>query len=320
YQRFLAALPDIRALAHCPEEQLLKLWEGLGYYSRVRNMKRAAELLTADADAKDRSEAELPSDECALLELPGIGSYTAAAIRSIAFRQAAVAVDGNVLRVMARVRGDDRDIAQEATKRALRQELEQALSQAALPAERYGLWNQALMDLGATVCLPNGSPQCGRCPWASDCVAHGLQREQDYPVRSPKKPRKKQALTVLILRDHQGRVLVRRRPEEGLLSGLYELPNLPGHLEAAALREILAEYGLTSCSLRRLPDAKHIFTHIEWQMIGYEVLPEGASCMDGARMQGFYADAQMLQEELALASAFRVYRQLAMASMASAGR
>lgn len=262
YARFIGALPDVKALASCPEDQLLKLWEGLGYYNRVRNMQKAAQVAVESYDG------EMPTDYETLLSLPGIGSYTAGAVASIAGGQAVPAVDGNVLRVISRICESEADITKQSVKRTMEETLLQVI-----PGDAPGAFNQALMELGATVCLPNGAPECSRCPAFHLCLAGKSGSWDHIPVKAAKKPRRIEQRTVLVIRDSE-HAAVRRRPKKGLLAGLYELPNTEGHLtQEQALKEA-ASFGFSPIRIRPLEDAKHIFSHVEWQMKGYLVLVE----------------------------------------------
>lgn len=262
FERFTQALPDVRSLAECPEDKLLKLWEGLGYYNRVRNMQKAARNMVEFYDG------EMPADYEKLLGLPGIGPYTAGAVASIAFEIPVPAVDGNVLRVITRITQNDGDILKQSVKRQVEEEL-----LAVMPKGRSGAFNQALMELGATVCVPNGAPKCEECPLSGVCLAHQNGKEMDYPKKAQKKPRKIEKKTVLVIRDGS-RAAIRKRPAKGLLAGLYELPNLSGWLSQDEVLDWLKQEGLSPIRIRRLSDAKHIFSHIEWHMTGYVVLVE----------------------------------------------
>lgn len=259
FQRFTTALPAIRDLAECDEERLLKLWEGLGYYNRVRNMQDAARTVM------EKYQGSLPADYEELLKLKGIGHYTAGAIASIAYGIPVPAVDGNVLRVIMRAASDDSDIM----KQSVRTRVEKAL-QEIMPGDAASAFNQALMELGATVCVPNGEPGCEKCPWKDFCKVKRLGCWQRIPVKSKAKPRKIEDKTVFIIRDGE-RIVLRRRPEKGLLAGLYEFPNTSGHLsEEEALRWV-KEQKLKPLRIQKLADAKHIFSHVEWHMTGYVV-------------------------------------------------
>ena len=258
YKRFLEAFPTVSDLATAPEEKLLKLWEGLGYYSRARNLQKAARVLV------EQYGGSMPADERALQKLPGIGDYTAGAIASIAFGLRAPAVDGNVLRVLSRVSGSYADIALSETKADFRASLREVIP------ERSGAFAQALIELGACVCVPNGEAKCGLCPLAPWCVAKRDGKTEELPVKSAKKPRRIEEKTVLLIRDGD-RTALHKRPEKGLLAGLYEYPNLPGHLSPEELTPKIRSMGFEPLQLTRLEDSKHLFTHIEWRMIAYAV-------------------------------------------------
>lgn len=259
FARFMEALPDIQALAAAEEEKLLKLWEGLGYYSRVRNLGKAAQMVMEVYDGV------MPSELSELLKLPGIGPYTAGAIASIAYQKAVPAVDGNVLRVMSRIFRDDRDILQPQVKKDWEALLTRTMSQ-----DRPGDFNQAMMEIGAMVCVPNGAPKCEECPLAELCQAHRCGEELLYPYKAPKKKRVQEKRTILILRDADCTVLV-KRPEKGLLAGMYEFPVMDGYAEEKDVIAYLKEHGLDTLWITPLEEAKHIFTHKEWHMKGYMV-------------------------------------------------
>ena len=260
YLRFLDALPSVRDLADVDDDALMKLWQGLGYYSRARNLKRAAEVIV------EKHTGQLPRDFDALLALPGIGRYTASAIASFAYGQPRPAVDGNFLRVAARITANPIDIAKDASKRAL----EIALAPSYPSGRDAGLLNEAFMDLGATVCLPNGTPLCHACPAAQLCLAHDRGTEQDYPVKTALKARRKERRTVLLLYCGE-EIAIRKRPAKGLLAGLWEYPNLEGKLSKRAVRVLLEAEGFDVRNIVPLPPARHIFSHIEWELTGWAV-------------------------------------------------
>lgn len=259
FERFTKELPDVRHLAECDEERLLKLWEGLGYYNRVRNMQIAAKTVMEEYQGK------LPADYEKLLTLKGIGHYTAGAIASIAYGIPVPAVDGNVLRVITRITADDTDIM----KQAFRTQMEQQLKES-MPKEAASAYNQALMELGATVCVPNGEPDCDNCPVQNICMAKKEGSQMAYPVKSKAKQRRIEKKTVFVIRDGS-RVILNKRPEKGLLAGLYEFPNVEGHLSEEEALEYVKEMGLLPMRIQELEEAKHIFSHIEWQMAGYVI-------------------------------------------------
>ena len=291
FERFLAELPTIADLAAAPEEQLLKLWEGLGYYNRVRNLQKAARLVV------EQYGGQLPADFDALLALPGIGRYSAGAIASIAFGISVPAVDGNVLRVISRVIESAEPISREETRRRMAAALADIL-----PADRPGDFNQALMELGATVCLPNGAPRCERCPLGGICLAAQHGTTGQFPRKEAKKERRCEQRTVFVLL-RRGQVALRRRPARGLLRGLWELPGTSGFLGEDEALGWLAAQGLSPAGAARpLGPAKHIFTHLEWQMQGWAIPVAGA----GAPELCFVTPAQ-LAEEYCLPSAFRAY-------------
>ena len=298
YDRFLKALPDIRHLAEVPEEELLKLWEGLGYYNRARNLKKAAIII------EETYGGEMPGRYEALMKLPGIGSYTAGAIASIAFGQKAAAVDGNVLRILARALTDDGDIMDQKVRRRVEESL-----LAVMPEGRAGDFNQALMELGAMVCIPNGAPKCEECPWHDLCRARIEERISEYPKKSPKKPRTTEEKTILILQD-ENRTALRKRPSKGLLAGMYEFPSLPGHQSEKEVLSYLNTLGYHAVRIRRLEDARHIFTHKEWDMIGYAVRVDE---LDRPEWKGkapfLFAENGETEEKYPIPSAFSKYAQ-----------
>ena len=274
YERFLRELPDVFALANVTDDRLHKLWEGLGYYSRARNLKRAA------GEIVSRFGGGMPQSYDELITLPGIGEYTAGAIASIAFGEAAPAVDGNVLRVYARLFGIARDIRDLAFKEEVR-----AFLLPLVPEEQPGAFNAALMELGATVCLPNGQPKCGECPVQEHCVAYREGRTAELPVLSAKKARRIERKTVFALTLNGG-LIGFRRPESGLLAGLWQLPETAGELTDAEAAAWLGEHDINPVGELRFYERKHIFTHIEWHMrvcaaeVSADVLPEGWIVLD----------------------------------------
>lgn len=259
FERFVRELPGIEALAAVPEDRLLKLWEGLGYYSRARNLQKAARAVL------ERCGGVLPSEPKELLKLPGIGEYTAGAISSIAYGRPEPAVDGNVLRVLARLAADEREIRDPAVKRGEAEELRKIY-----PAGRSGDFTQALMELGATVCLPNGAPLCGSCPLSALCEGLKTGRAASLPVVSPKPARRQEEKTVFLILSG-GKAALQKRPENGLLAGMWEFPCAPGALSAREARRALAAWGFPEAEPEPLPGAKHVFTHVEWHMAGYLV-------------------------------------------------
>ena len=291
FQRFITELPDIQSLAECPEEKLLKLWEGLGYYNRVRNMQEAA------ITVKDEYNGRLPEDYQALLSLKGIGSYTAGAIASIAYGKKVPAVDGNVLRVISRITESTEDISRQSVRRKIEQQVSQIM-----PSDCPGDFNQALMELGAMVCVPNGEPHCTDCPLEKLCQAHLQNATGEIPVKKAKKPRRTEEKTVLIIRDGE-HLAIHKRPEKGLLSGLYELPNTPGILTQDEAVQWVKEKGFSPIRIRPLEPAKHIFSHVEWHMSAYLVWIEDP-IQTGEYL---FVEPSLTEEKYPIPAAFAAY-------------
>ena len=292
YDRFTKCLPDIPSLAAVSEEELLKLWEGLGYYNRARNLKKAASLLV------ERYDGRLPADYDLLLSLPGIGRYTAGAIASIAYGLAEPAVDGNVLRVMMRYQASLEDITKISVRRRVEGELTEVMP------ERPGDFNQAIMELGEVVCIPNGTPLCDRCPLAETCEAKQKGEPEQYPRKIEKKPRKIEKKTILIY-EKDGMFGIAKRENKGLLAGLYEFPSIAGHFNKKELEEKLAEDGIIVKKMQSLGAGKHIFSHIEWHMKGYliELSPTGK------QPELIFASLEEVEDTYSLPTAFRTYRE-----------
>ena len=314
FERFMQELPDVRALADCPEDRLLKLWEGLGYYSRARNLQKAARVLVEQYDAK------LPANFEQLRALPGIGDYTAGAIASIAFDLPVPAVDGNVLRVLTRVLCCSDNISLEATKQQFRSLLAQVE-----PSHGAGAFNQSLMELGAIVCLPNSPPQCLMCPLQTLCLANQKGNQTDFPVKAPKKARRIEQRTLFIFScdiDGKSYTLLHRRPSKGVLRGLWEFPSVEGCLNCddafSAACSLADELGIFALKIQPAPSSRHIFTHIEWQMSAWEIT---AHASDFAQLSRQLPDDYRLVEiaclshdhptsDVALPSAFAPWREM----------
>ena len=291
FERFMQALPTVADLANASEDLLLKLWEGLGYYSRVRNLQKAAQTVMTEFGG------ELPDTTEQLLTLPGIGEYTAGAIASIAFGKRAAAVDGNVLRVMARLTDDPTDVMQPKNRKRLT-----ALVQSLVPEGEAGDFNQGIMELGETVCLPNTQPRCSECPLWEYCAVAGTERARELPTRTPPKPRRveKRTVFVIIMQDQPRKVLLHRRPK-GLLGGMWELPNT----QADSKDNILSEWGVEPLSKQSLDSAKHVFSHVEWHMNGVLVKAKSVTLQPDFCL--------VSKEELAgyaLPTAFKTYSNL----------
>ena len=292
YARFLKALPDVRALAEVPDDGLMKLWEGLGYYRRARNLKKAAQLVV------ERYAGVFPQSYQELLTLPGIGDYTAGAIASIAGGERVPAVDGNVLRVLTRMTACEADISSASVKSAFRTSLLEVL-----PAEAPADFNQALMELGALICLPNAEPLCADCPVNSMCEAYQNGSPRAYPVKAARTPRRIEKRTVIVVRAFQQSLLF-RRPDAGLLANMWEPLCVDGWIDEEQARSFLEERGVRVKTLSPLPSAKHIFSHVEWHMQGFLAEAEETPPIAG----GVWITSQRIQEEHAIPGAYRAYR------------
>ena len=291
YDRFLRALPSVEHLAQVSDDVLLKLWEGLGYYRRAANLKKAARQLA------EQHAGRLPGEVSELLRLPGIGPYTAGAIASIAFGKPVPAADGNVFRILARLTGrkdsiDDTEVRKELT----------ALVSSWIPTDRPGDFNQALMDLGATICLPNGAPVCAKCPLQRFCRAYTEGLTQDIPIRSGKKPRKIEKKTLFVIK-WKGRVALQKRKKGGLLENLWEFPGVEGWLSEKERRSALDSWGIQADQMSAMGAARHLFTHLEWHMEGY--LAEASHVSEADRW--IWASPEELTTVYPIPSALRYY-------------
>ena len=304
YDRFLKALPTVKDLAEAEEDKLLKLWEGLGYYNRVRNMQKAAQQIMVDHAGR------FPDTYEEILQLKGIGNYTAGAISAFAYGIPKPAVDGNVLRVISRITGSYEDIM----KQSVRKKIESALEQV-IPTDAASDFNQGLIELGAIVCVPNGGPKCEQCPVKEYCIAHAENLTAEIPVKKKAKARKIEERTILIFKDGK-RIAIRKRPAKGLLAGLYEFPNVEGHLRTEEVIGYAQTAGLTPVRVKRIGTAKHIFSHVEWHMTGYELLVDelektsapnvGQMCVENGAdgSENIFVKIKQLEEEYAMPSAF----------------
>lgn len=290
YARFLKELPTVEALAACEDEKLMKLWEGLGYYSRARNLKKAALMVVKDCGGR------FPETFEDLKKLPGVGDYTAGAIASISFGKPSPAVDGNVLRVLSRLLMLEDDVLKPETKKGVQTLLESVYPK----GEEAALFTQGLMELGEVVCLPNTAPLCEACPWKGLCLANGSGRENDFPVRSPKKARRVENRLIL-LAEKNGRFALRKRPETGLLAGLWEFPNILILEGINDYENAVKQNDFTYESISPCADAKHLFTHVEWRMKGIR--------LNGAAAKGDYVwcTPEEILRDYAVPSAFRAY-------------
>ena len=297
FNRFINELPDVRSLAECEEDKLLKLWEGLGYYNRARNLQKAAKQVMEEYGG------QMPHTQDELLKLAGIGNYTSGAIASIAFGEKVPAVDGNVLRILSRLSLDEEDILKDSTKRRVERQLLEVM-----PKSRPGDFNQALMELGATVCIPNGKPKCEECPWENICMAHKEGKEEEFPKKEAKKKRTIEKKTVLIIQD-ENKSALHKRPAQGLLAGLYEFPNLEGHQSEKRILAYLKKIGLEVLRIQKMEPSKHIFSHKEWHMIAYriqvdELAPKGKQLEEE---NWIFVESKEAEIKYPLPSAFGAY-------------
>ncbi len=286
YARFLQAAPTVQVLANLPQEQLFKLWEGLGYYNRARNLQKAAKTVA--------ERGAFPNTYNEILALPGVGPYTAGAVASICFEQPVAAVDGNVLRIIARMTELSDPVDADATKAQMAAQLQKVY-----PKGACGDFTQALMELGATVCTPK-SPKCEACPAKDFCQAFKHKTVESFPVKLPKRKKRAEQKTVFYLLCGD-RTAIERRQEKGLLAGLWQLPNLAGTLTAQQALERVAQWGAEPLELRQELHRTHIFTHIKWDMVCYVILCKNpCDCF-------VWGSEEQIQKEYALPTAFRMF-------------
>lgn len=290
YDRFLKQLPTIQDLAEVEEEKLLKLWEGLGYYNRARNLKKTAQII------QEKYNGQMPSHYQELIELPGIGEYTVGAISSIAYNEPVPAVDGNVLRVVSRIIGSKRDVLENKTKKELIQKLKEIMP------KQSGDFNQGLMELGELVCIPNGEPLCEKCPLQNICVAKKEDLTKIIPVRNQKIKRKKEEKTVFLL-EFENKIAIRKRKNTGLLANMYEFPSIDRKITKKEWKEVLQNWCLTGNHIEKVGTHHHIFSHIEWDMIGYKVQ------VDGKNQEFIWVNKEEILNKYPIPGAFVPFRK-----------
>lgn len=288
YERFIREIPDVQTLASIEEEKLLKLWEGLGYYSRAKNLKKAAMKICEEYNG------QMPKTYEELIKLPGIGEYTAGAIASIAFNEKIPAVDGNVLRVISRIVGSLKDILLPETKKEVTTRLKQIMPKEA------GDFNEGLMELGERICIPNGEPLCKQCPIRNWCISYEKGLTNEIPVRVKKIKRKKEKRLVFILQ-YQDRIAIRKRDEKGLLAGMYEFPNVLEN-KNRDIGKILKGWNLQAIKVENIGEAKHVFSHIEWEMIGWSIEVQEKN------EEFLWVKKEDIFEKYAIPEAFRYYK------------
>lgn len=290
YERFMKELPTIQKLAEVEEDRLLKLWEGLGYYNRARNLKKAA------IEIEEHYQGKMPEEFEELQKLPGIGEYTAGAIASIAFNKKVPAVDGNVLRVLSRVEASKENVLLPETKKKMTEKLKKMMP------EEAGIFNEALMELGEIICIPNGVPLCKNCPLQEVCLANKKKMTEEIPVREKKLERKKEDITVFLL--YWGEeVAIQKREEKGLLANMYEFPNAKGKMTLQEITEKVQSWNLMSEEIKEVGKHKHVFSHVEWNMIGYEIK------IRNKNKKFIWVNAKELEEKYALPTAFAFYKK-----------
>ncbi|MDP2425297.1 MAG: A/G-specific adenine glycosylase [Candidatus Izemoplasmatales bacterium] len=293
YERFIKNIPTIEALAQIDEDELLKYWEGLGYYSRARNLQKAAkQIIEVHAGVFPRNRNELEN-------LAGIGPYTAGAILSIAFDKREVAIDGNVLRVFARLSGIREDISKPATIKQITHLVEELI-----PSSRNGDYTQSLMELGATICLPNGKPLCKQCPLKELCVAKNESLQELIPLKTMKKKRTIQQKTILVIMNEDNQVFIRKRIEDGLLKGMWEFMMMDSHLSVEEVITSLEKQYFQIKQILPLLPSTHIFSHLEWEMKAYKIVVNQYP----KDLDGMFVSIQSLIKEYSLPTALKAYK------------
>lgn len=293
YARFMKELPTIHELANVSEERLLKLWEGLGYYNRARNLQKAAKMI------EEKYKGKMPSTYAELITLSGIGEYTAGAIASIAYNERIPAVDGNVLRVISRVLASSKDVLLPETKKEATRMLKEIMEKQKKNFQA-GDFNEALMELGEIICLPNGEPNCQECPLQRMCIACEKGLTQELPIREKKLKRKEENKTVFFFKSQEGKVAIRKREEKGVLNGMYELPNVKEKIEnLKEIEEIVKQWNLKSTKIKNIGEYQHIFTHITWKMIAYQIEVEKEND------KFIWVSKKQLEKDYALPTAFK---------------
>lgn len=293
FARFMEAFPDVESLARAEDDRLMKMWEGLGYYNRARNLKAAASMIMEEYGGR------IPSSYEELLRLPGIGSYTAGAIASIAYGVPLPAVDGNVLRVISRILGSREDIKKASVKKKIEDMLREIM-----PQDHASAYNQGLIEVGALVCIPGGEPKCKECPMASVCLTGKNGWWKEIPWKSPDAKKKIEEKTVFLIQ-YKDKVAIRKRPPKGLLASLYELPNVEGHVEGEEGMKALGLMPEQAGEIKKLPEAKHTFSHVQWRMTGWQITLR-EECSPQAC---FMVTQEELKEAYALPNAFLAYRK-----------
>ena len=293
YQRFLKHLPDIQSLAEVKEETLLKLWEGLGYYNRARNLKNAAMQIMTEHQGK------FPTTYVEMLKLKGIGEYTASAISSICYNEPQVTIDGNVLRVFTRFYNDQRNVDEQKTKKSIRESLQKII-----PKES-GDFNQGLMEIGETICIPKGVPKCKICPLKKDCLACHNNTYQELPIRKEKAEKKQENYTILLFQ-YQDEFAIYQRKQESLLSNLWAFPHLEGFFSKEEIETYLKKQNINYQGIQKRISNTHIFTHKKWHMISYQIELESKENLS----QFTWKTISKIKEEYSIPTAYKPFLDL----------
>ena len=301
YARFTDKYPDVSALASANEDELIRIWEGLGYYSRVRNMHKAA------MEVENKFGGNFPVSYEVLLTLPGIGEYTAGAVASIAADEKVPAIDGNVLRVYTRFHADRGNISKNETKTRIRKDLQDTIDAGDFSA---GDFNSALMELGEVICIPKGGTVCEGCPLGAECRAKKAGTVDSYPVKDAKAARRIEERTVFLLTSTKG-TGIRKRENKGLLAGMYEFPSVQGHLSQNGALSYIKSLGYHPVKIDRLEESVHIFSHLEWHMTAYRITVDDITdpVKEDEENRIFFVTGKERESGYALPEAFRAYKK-----------
>ncbi len=293
YERFMQELPTIKALANVSEARLLKLWEGLGYYNRAKNLQKAAKMIEENYGGK------MPTTYAELIQLAGIGEYTAGAIASIAYNERTPAVDGNVLRVISRVLASEKDVLLPETKKEITRMMKELMKRQGEDFQA-GDFNEGIMELGELICLPNGEPNCKQCPLQKQCIAYQKDLTQELPIREKAIKRKEEYYTIFLLISKNHKIAIRKREKKGVLQGMYEFPNYKGNIDTLLeIEKILRQWKLQMINIKNIGEYQHIFTHITWNMMAYKINIEKED------EEFIWVSKEQLEKEYALPTAFK---------------
>lgn len=290
YDKLMKELPTIESLAKVKDEKLLKLWEGLGYYHRAKNLKKTAQIIV------EKYQGKFPMTYEEWIKLPGIGSYTASAISSICFQEKKATVDGNVLRVYMRYYNQYDNISIEKTKKKVKEHLESIMP------EETGDFNEGLMELGEVICVPKGIPLCNQCPIQHSCLAKQYHTYLSLPTKKKNKDKKKLHYTVLLLK-YQGKVAISKRIHQNLLNDLWEFPNIEGKYSLSDIQLDLENNHIKYKSIQKSISYTHIFTHQKWKMEAYQIELK----KEYQKENIVFEEIKTIQEKYALPTAFQPF-------------